>query len=362
MRVWFARCWKRLWGRSPSRKGRAVLEVLPGKDVDSQPKLEEEVEAKPPAFELAQGPWELGGHPSCADPDTVRTELSRELYAICDRHNNQADREFIERLIRVIGTEKLDFPPFPDVARRLDRLLSRPDPSMFQVVKLVEQDPALLRRVWLQASSVNFSMPPSGLHHAIARIGFDALWRIGMTVCLHSAVFRVRGYQQEADHARVHGIVAAELGAWISGDKRGELYLAGLLHDVGKLLVYRAASVREAKDRPTPGLVHRLSAQFHPAIGLLAVHAWQLADTVAGGVGFHHAPELAPVEARVVAETLWLADVAAHTAEQARAGRECGGLAAIESVESLSVAPAALIEKAHSLLAQREESQAAAEG
>ena len=108
--------------------------------------------------------------------------------------------------------------------------------------------------------------------------------------------------------------------------------------------------------------MHRLSAQFHPAIGLLAVHAWQLADTVAGGVGFHHAPELAPVEARVVAETLWLADVAAHTAEQARAGRECGGLAAIESVESLSVAPAALIEKAHSLLAQREESQAAAEG
>jgi HD-like signal output (HDOD) protein len=231
---------------------------------------------------------------------------------------------------------------------------------MFQVVRLVEQDPSLVRRVWIQASSGSFAHPPSGLHHAIARIGFDALWRIGMSICLHSAVFRVRGYQEQADHARSHGVACAELAAWITDDKRGEVFLAGLLHDIGKLVVYRAACVRDDTDRARPRLVHRLATELHAGIGLLAVHAWQLSDRVAAAVGFHHHPDRAPEEAQDLAEILWVTDVAFHTADQARLGRECGGLAALKSVEGMEFDAARLMEKAHALLVEMEGTEEAA--
>ena len=345
---WF----RRLWRRGQERP--ALLTVL-RPPVPTQP-----VRKEAPVFGLVAAPWIGAASPESADPEAVRTWLSKRLYEELDSRPSRADREFLERLLRVVGTEKLDFPPFPDIARRLDRLLGQGDPSMFQVVRLVEQDPSLVRRVWIQASSAGFSHPPSGLHHAIARIGFDALWRIGMSICLHSAVFRVRGYQEEADHARSHGVTCAELAAWITQDKRGEVFLAGLLHDIGKLVVYRAACVRDEVDRARPRLVHRLATELHAGIGLLAVHAWQLPDRVAAAVGFHHDPDKAPEEAQEQARVLWITDVAFHTADQARLGRECGGLAALQGVEDMDFDAAQLMEKAHALLVEMEAIEEAA--
>ena len=46
---------------------------------------------------------------------------------------------------------------------------------------------------------------------AIARLGFDELWKVGMSLCLHEGVFRVRGFQDEVEEVRQHGIIAADV-------------------------------------------------------------------------------------------------------------------------------------------------------
>ncbi|MEC7241422.1 MAG: HDOD domain-containing protein [Myxococcota bacterium] len=306
------------------------------------------------APDMVEGPWLRGGVPSGSTCEEVRTALLRELYEEKERQAAPADRAFLERLIQSVGTEKLEFPPFPDVARQLDALLKERDPSMFQVVRLVEQDPALLRRVWLAGSSAAYSHPPSGLHHAIARIGFDALWRIGMAVCLHSQVFRVRGFQRRADEVRAHGIAVGELAAWIRDEKRGHHYLAGLLHDVGKLVVFRSASVKDGLDAPSRSVVEAIQDRHHPSLSLLAAHAWSLGDKVAIAAGFHHHPIAAPQEHHRIAQTLRAADIALHTAQEARRGRECGGLQELSRMEGLGKPAGQILEKAHALLERQE--------
>jgi len=308
--------------------------------------------------ELVEGAWLRGGLPPSADPEVLRKELLRSLYEEQGRQQAPEDVAFVGRLIQVVGTEKLDFPPFPDIARQLDALLKERDPSMFHVVKLVEQDPALVRRVWIAGSGAAYTRPPSGLHHAIARIGFDALWRIGMAVCMHSQVFRARGYQAAADEVRAHGILVGELSAWIRDEKRGHYYLAGLLHDVGKLVVYRAASVRDGLTAPNERLVDLIVDRHHPSLSLLASHAWNLGDEVTSSVGFHHHPVSAPEFVGDLTRILWAADVAAHTAKETRAGRECGGLAELERLEGLPKRTGAILEKAHLLMASIEEKEA----
>jgi len=351
---------KHWWGGS--KRGRS-LEGYQWSDAHSSPPKErlKVVAPDPPVrvgVELVEGAWLRGGVPSSHDPNQVRTELLRALYEEKEGQAAPEDEAFVQRLIQVVGTQKLDFPPFPDIARDLDALLKERDPSMFQVVRLVEQDPALVRRVWVAGSGAAFMTAPSGLHHAIARIGFDALWRIGMAVCMHSQVFRVRGYQAVADEVRAHGILVGELAAWIRDEKRGHHYLAGLLHDVGKLVVYRAASVRDGLTAPNPKLVQMIVDRHHPALSMLAADAWNLGGRVTGAVGFHHHPISAPEEIRDLARVLWAADVAANTAKETRAGRECGGLAALEQLERLPKRSGAVIEKAHALLSTIEKQEA----
>ena len=145
-----------------------------------------------------------------------------------------------------------------------------------------------------------------------------------MSACLYSEVFRVRGFQAAADEVRQHGIVTADVAAWLSGKKLGAVYLAGLLHDVGKLLIYKAASTQKPVGMPSPELVEAIAAEVHASIGVLVAHAWKLGPEVAAGIGFHHDPAQAPPEYLETARQVEVANIATHTAVLSRQGQDCG--------------------------------------
>jgi len=295
-------------------------------------------------------PWEEGSVTPSMDPEELRPHLLTKLQEEIDQCEDVAGKEFLTRLIRVLGTDQLDLPPFPDVAWQLDTLLRLSDPPLVKVVKLVRREAALVRRVWTQACSAYYARPPNSLDHAVARIGFDALWRIGMSTCLYSGVFRVRGFQERADSVRRHGIVAADVAAWISGKKLGPTYLAGLLHDVGKLLVYRAASPRKPGEMPSSQLVERMCQEHHSAIGVMVALDWKLGVEIAGGIGYHHDPEQAPPEHQETARQIHAANIATHTAELSRQGSDCGGLLTLLALEGIQFDVGRTIGKAHEIL------------
>jgi len=295
-------------------------------------------------------PWEDGGVPDFSDPEEVRPALMGALFDEVDQAEHQVDQDFLRRLIRLLGTDQLDLPPFPDVAWQLDTLLRLSDPPLVKVVKLVRREAALVRRVWTQACSAYYARPPNSLDHAVARIGFDALWRIGMSTCLYSSVFRVRGFQEHADAVRRHGIVTADVAAWISGEKLGPVYIAGLLHDVGKLLVYRAATSPKRGQLPSTKFVERIAREHHGSIGVLVAFDWKLGSEVSGGIGFHHDPDKAPEEHTRIARQIQVANIATHTAELSRKGTDCGGLLTLLNVEGIQFDVGRTIGKAHEIL------------
>lgn len=306
-------------------------------------------------------PWATGGVAPSIDPDEVRPHLMGTLFEIQDACKSEADRAFLLRLIRLMGTDQLDLPPFPDVAWQLDTLLRLGDPPLVRVVKLVRREPALVRRVWTQACSAFYARPPNSLDHAVARIGFDALWRIGMSACVHSEVFRVRGFQEAADTVRQHGIVVADVAAWMSGKKLGAVYLAGLLHDVGKLMIYKAATTNKSQSMPDLDLVERVGAQLHASIGVMVAHAWKLGPEVAAGIGFHHDPSAAPAQFHETAMQVQVANIATHTAVLSRQGEDCGGLLELLNLEGMNFDVARTIGKAHEIMDGLEQQQGAAD-
>ena len=299
---------------------------------------------------VAAPPWAAGGVSPSVDPDVVRPHLIGTLFEISDQCQTDADRSFLLRLIRLMGTDQLDLPPFPDVAWQLDKLLHLGDPPLVRVVQLIRREPALVRRVWTSACSAFYARPPNSLDHAVARIGFDALWRIGMSACIHAEVFRVRGFQGAAGEVRQHGIVVADVAAWLSGKKLGAVYLAGLLHDVGKLMVFKAAAPKKGVPIPDLALVERVGAQLHAAIGVLVAHAWRLGPEVAAGIGFHHDPSQAPAQFLETALQVQVANIATHTAMLSREGQDCGGLLELLNLEGIHFDVARTIGKAHEII------------
>jgi len=324
--------------RSQEARARRQLGQTPPPSLVESP---EEVEIEPP--------WREGRVAISIDPEEVRPHLIGALFEVQDECETDADKAFLTRLIRQLGTDQLDLPPFPDVAWQLDTLLRLGDPPLVRVVKLVRREPALVRRVWTQACSAFYARPPNSLDHAVARIGFDALWRIGMSACLYSEVFRVRGFQEAADEVRQHGIVTADVAAWLSGKKLGAVYLAGLLHGVGKLMIYKSASTNRSVGMPSLALVDRVADEVNASIGVLVAHAWKLGPEVAAGIGFYLDPAMAPAEYLATARQVQVANIATHTAALSRKGKDCGGLLELLNMEGIQFDVARTIGKAHEI-------------
>lgn len=229
-----------------------------------------------------------------------------------------AERQLVTALSDAVRTRSMTLPAFPDVARRLEVLLEDPLTSIARVAAVAERDPAIVNRIWAQASGVAYVRPLSSFHHAVARLGFDELWRIAVHVGLRSSLFAVPGFQGSADHVRDHSLLVSELAANLSGNKRGPAFLAGLLHDAGKLAVYRhcmAASPTLAASPGSVALVEELAQRLHPQLGFLLAQTWKLGDDVAAAILYHHRPGEAPLPAQRMARVLAIADEAAHIVE-----------------------------------------------
>jgi HD-like signal output (HDOD) protein len=226
--------------------------------------------------------------------EEVRSHLLAEILHETQQAQDPGDQAFLQRLAKVLVTSDLNLPPFPSIARELDNLLFRGDPSVIEVTAVVERDPGLLREVWLRASGANFRKPPSRLDEAIARIGFTDLWRIAMQMSMQSPVFRAGSFQQEAESIHEHGVLCADIAAQLSREPRGNAYLAGLLHDVGKLVIFRAAG-GSGKEKPNTTLVERMVQNHHSSIGMLAARSWNLGADVEFAIGFHHHPPVAMI-------------------------------------------------------------------
>ncbi len=263
------------------------LPVVPSEDGSAElPVLVGEQRRGPP-------PWDRSAVAPAMEPTVVRRRLRQELEALAAETPPGGDRDFAERLLKLVENDKLDLPPFPDVARELDELLQRTTTDILQIARVVERDPGLVRRVWTHARSAMYSSAPRSLHHAVARVGLDALWRIGMSVCLNDTVFRVEGYQGQAAQVREHGIITAEVAAMIAGERRGSLYLAGLLHGVGDLILLRCASDTK-RSGPSLEMLAKVGDTTRASLGVLVAHSWKLDDVAVAGIGFHGDADGAP--------------------------------------------------------------------
>jgi HD-like signal output (HDOD) protein len=303
-------------------------------------------------------PWKAIAPAPSLDPLDVQKFLKERLRQLASDAKHAADAKFVERLLAQLDRDQLDLPPFPDIAQELDELLKQTTTDILQIARVVERDPGMVRRVWTHARSAMYSSAPRSLHHAVARVGLDALWRIGMSVCLNDTVFRVEGMQTAAESVRHHGIATAEIAAMLGGERRGSLYLAGLLHGIGELIVLQVASNKRQRP-PSHSILRQVSDEVGCAMGVLIVHSWKLDETVVIGVGHYAAPSKAPASAQRVARIVRAASIAAHASRLAREGITLESADPVAEIQELGFDPWKALNRAEAVYNELYETAAA---
>jgi len=194
----------------------------------------------------------------------------------------------------------LELPPFPQVALRVLDLLSREEMETRQVVEAIRVDGAFAAELLRVANSALFALPQEvkTVQHAVVILGQQGIRSLTMTVALRAYLRRQAGHEALRKcwhHSLACALIGEELAKYCA--VAAEVgYVAGLLHDVGRLgliaacprdylrLFQRAQSVTM-----DVGEMERLQFDMdHCAAGKLLAEEWKLPAELAVVAARHH--------------------------------------------------------------------------
>ncbi|HEX3626201.1 MAG TPA: HDOD domain-containing protein [Verrucomicrobiae bacterium] len=134
-------------------------------------------------------------------------------------------------------------PPTPTLMIQLLELFRKPDTDVDEVVTLLSRDPALSVEVLRRCNSAFFSQdtPVMDINEAVFRMGFYELYQMTMSLYgmrVLTPKTNVPGFSAEAlqRHSNITAIASGALALELE-EPEGVAFTAGLLHDVGKLVL-----------------------------------------------------------------------------------------------------------------------------
>lgn len=213
-----------------------------------------------------------------------------------------AQQAILAKLFAKIG----EVSTLPTAAARIIDVAGDDNSSAQDLLRLIESDPAVSVRVLRTVNSAFYSLrnQVTNLHSAITLLGFREVRNLALTAHL-ARLFRVtagyRTYSRQGLWDHLVGVAtAARLIAKTSrGAPPDDAYLAGLVHDIGLLLIdqqihKRFRQIVDALDESTPTcqIEQQLLTFDHAELGAYVAAQWQFAPPLVDAIRYHHAPQL----------------------------------------------------------------------
>ena len=236
-----------------------------------------------------------------------------------------------ERII----TSVLKVAALPAVAMKFAEAIKNPATSNNDLEKIVSEDSALSAKVLMIANSALFNFPSKidTISKAITIVGHKQLSEIILSC---SVVAMFKGIPQDIidmDHFWRHSIAVATasriLAAYRHEQNIEKFFTAGLLHDIGKLILFveapKYASTVISKCNETKELMHKVEKKVigfdHAKLGSMLLTKWKLPEEVISSVCYHHIPSVAPRDS-LGASIIHVADIMAHALQFGASGEK----------------------------------------
>jgi len=199
-------------------------------------------------------------------------------------------------------------PPFSPILNRLMASLASEEVSFGELAGIIEKDTVLAGNVLRLVNSALYGLPGtvSSVRHAVAILGLNKLRNVVMGM----SIWRVwRGARTPEAwsgarfnlHSVATAILADLLVERVPVPYPEGAFVAGLLHDLGKLLIaismpHESGLIQalfESGDLALEECERQIIGATHPALSGLALRKWNLPGPIQTAVAFHHAPQQA---------------------------------------------------------------------
>ena len=229
-------------------------------------------------------------------------------------------RHAIERALRtrhLFGADRLGglagapetLPSVPQVYAELTRTMNDPDAGLADVAEVIERDAAISAKLVQLVNSSMFAVAQrvDSVRDAVSYLGMNLVRMLVLSAEVHQrfdADSMPPGFSLHREQA--HASLVANIARGMTEDRElaDRFFLAGLLHDVGRLVLAAAGSEGAARSSA--------EGPSHSAVGAFLLTLWGIPLSVVDAVAHHHEPASAEPDRFGAVTAIHVADVLAH--------------------------------------------------
>jgi putative nucleotidyltransferase with HDIG domain len=201
--------------------------------------------------------------------------------------------------------DKLALPTLPGIFVKINETIMNPRSSAYEIAGVISKDTSLTARLLKMANSAfyGFPVPIDSIQRAVTIIGAKQLTTLSYAMNIIDVFKNIPADIVDMAsfwrHSIACGICARILAGYKNIQNTERLFVAGLLHDIGRLLLYQYASADMGRllvrARSDGSLLYKLEYETlncdHTTVGARLVKKWKLPAMLEDIVNFHHTPQ-----------------------------------------------------------------------
>ncbi|HFD92273.1 MAG TPA: HDOD domain-containing protein [Gammaproteobacteria bacterium] len=233
------------------------------------------------------------------DPEMNPTNLSATAPAAAQPQDDKTASSWVNEVSGLVSP--------PDVCIKVFDLIESQNPSAATIGEVVSRDPNLSLRLLkiVNSSYYNFSSKIDTVSRAIAVIGISELYSMVIAITAVKTFSHIPHNVVNMDtfwrHSLYTAVISRLLAKRLNVLHPERLFVAGLLHDIGSLILYHRAPetakellIQSEGDEEALHQAENEAFGFsHAAIGALLMKLWHLPDPICDAVANHHQPSVA---------------------------------------------------------------------
>jgi len=296
----------KIWGITEVNiEGKGSADVA---DVDIDPELAEKI------YEDTKGIFKNTDliHPAMAEIFRLSLEHRNKHKILNVKNNGMNIKEglnnlFVKDLHAMIRTGQIKLPEIPSITLELNEIIGDPMSNSDDIGKIVGKSPSLTALLLKIVNSPVYGFPSriDSISRAVTMIGTKEISGLALGISTIT-IFKnipeeILDMQMFLKHSLACGIIARILATFKNVMHTEKLFVSGLLHDIGRVLVYtyypeQAKGLLQRAEKSGNCLYIEEASFFgcsHSDIGKYLLQKWKLPLILENNLLFHHNPSIA---------------------------------------------------------------------